>query len=118
MSALASSNRESASRLSSVSPSTDGVVSEYNDGVLVIRVAGEFDRTLIRDFRCSYEGVKGVSRYVVDLSRVSRFASAGLGMLLVLKDYADSATVRIENAPDDVRRLLSASRVSSDFEMP
>jgi len=75
-----------------------------------IKINGKFDFSLHNDFRKSYKDVtlsSGV--YIVDLSGTDYLDSSALGMLLLLKEHADSqsSTVKLTNFNDEIREILT-----------
>ena len=52
---------------------------------------------------------------MVDLSRTSYLDSSALGMLLLLRERC--ADVRVENASDDVRKVLEIANFQRLFEL-
>lgn len=98
---------------SSVESNLDADNKELN-----INIIGRFDFSLHQDFREAYEEVSSeVSSYVVDLNATSYLDSSALGMLLLLRDFAggDDSTIKIVNANEDVRKILSISNFDQLF---
>ncbi|PWG64153.1 anti-anti-sigma factor [Spiribacter halobius] len=88
-------------------------------GELRIRVNGRFDFEGHRAFRDAYEQADGVRRFVVDLSATDYVDSAGLGMLLLLREHArhHGAAVAIAGANSAVERILRIACFHELFEM-
>jgi len=88
------------------------------DNELVINVAGRFDFSAHQDFRSAYEDLEVKPQsYAVDMSQTTYLDSSALGMLLLLRDHAggDSASIRIINCNDDVRKILVISNFGRLF---
>lgn len=87
---------------------------------LTICILGRLDYSTHGDFRKAYEGSDGPNMAcVVDLEQVDYVDSSGLGMLLVLKEFAggDGASVKMVHAQDDVRRILEIANFDRLFEL-
>ncbi len=85
---------------------------------LIINVEGRFDFSAHQDFRNAYETQPGrASQYAVDMNQTTYLDSSALGMLLLLRDHAggDSASIRIINCNDDVRKILVISNFGRLF---
>ena len=83
---------------------------------LTIHVEGRFDFNCHQQFRRAYEGAGGSpTEYVVDLRGTEYIDSAALGMLLVLRESAGSATVRITNSRPAVRKILQIANFNTLF---
>lgn len=83
---------------------------------LTIHVEGRFDFNCHQQFRRAYEGpATSYTEYVVDLRGTEYIDSAALGMLLVLRESAGSATVRITNSRPAVRKILQIANFNTLF---
>jgi len=84
-----------------------------------IRISGRFDFEGHRAFRDAYEQAEGVRRFVVDLSATEYVDSAGLGMLLLLREHArrHGAGVVLSRASPAVERILRIACFHELFEM-
>ncbi|QKX19079.1 STAS domain-containing protein [Microbulbifer sp. YPW1] len=99
-------------------------VSESGDA-LIIRVAGNFDFNMHREFQRAYRNVSPPPRtFLVDLSETDHLDSAALGMLLLLRDYcvevASAGThpqVELMNANAHVSHILSVSNFDRIFSI-
>lgn len=94
-------------------------ISEDNNE-LIINVEGRFDFSAHQDFRSAYEDLDTPpERYAVDMSNTTYLDSSALGMLLLLRDHAggDSASIRITNCNDDVRKILVISNFGRLFSI-
>ncbi len=85
-----------------------------------IRINGRFDFSLHNDFRKSYKDLDLTSgEYIVDLSGTDYLDSSALGMLLLLKEHAESqnATVRLINYNDEIHEILTIASFDKLFTM-
>ncbi|MCK7597510.1 STAS domain-containing protein [Microbulbifer sp. CAU 1566] len=103
------------------------VTSEVSDSgeALVIRVVGNFDFNLHREFQRAYRNVAPPPKvFLVDLSATDHLDSAALGMLLLLRDYCvemgrEGFQPRVElmNANAHVSHILSVSNFDRIFSI-
>ena len=81
-----------------------------NDNKLAtININGRFDFSLHNDFRKSYKDVSlDKGEYLIDLGNTEYLDRSALGMLLLLKEHADtqSATVRLVSFNDEIKEIL------------
>ena len=85
---------------------------------LVITVTGQFNLELHRDFRKAFEAEgRNFERYAVDLRDCTGMDSAGLGMLLILRDHAGLGKddLVISGAGSSVRQVLSFANFDQLF---
>jgi len=85
-----------------------------------IKINGRFDFSLHNEFRKSYKDVNlknGV--YSIDLGNTEYLDSSALGMLLLLKEYAESqsATVRLVNFNNEIKEILSIASFDKLFTL-
>ncbi|ROS04679.1 anti-anti-sigma factor [Sinobacterium caligoides] len=88
---------------------------EGDNKALRINIQGRFDFSAHQDFRRAYEDVDFTPQeYEVDMTETTYLDSSALGMLLLLRDHAggDTATIKIVNCNEDVKKIL----VISNFE--
>ena len=85
-----------------------------------IRINGRFDFSLHNEFRKAYKdlGVKG-GDYVIDLSGTEYLDSSALGMLLLLKEHAESESsrVKIVKANNEIREILNIASFDKLFAL-
>lgn len=76
--------------------------------VVHINISGQFIFSCHRDFRQAYESYPAGRAYDIDLSAVDYMDSSALGMLLMLKEYAnvDASKIRLINASETIRKIL------------
>jgi len=80
-----------------------------DDKSATIKINGRFDFSLHSDFRKSYKDVELSSGvFTVDLGGTDYLDSSALGMLLLLKEHADShsSTVRLVNFNGEIKEIL------------
>ena len=86
---------------------------------VMVTIEGKFDFSCHAAFRRSFtEAPKGAS-FVVDLGRVTYMDSAALGMLLLLRDKAASAPMRVElrNSRGQPREVLNIADFGRIFRL-
>ncbi len=84
---------------------------------ITIAIQGDFTFDLNREFREAYQACPGNAQFEVDLRQSGYMDSAGLGMLLQLRDYAggDSARITITGANDTIRNVLEVANFHKLF---
>jgi anti-anti-sigma factor len=89
------------------------------DGTAKITVHGNFVFDLNRAFREAYQQVPAGQRIIVDLSRSQYVDSAGLGMLLRLREHAGGSrdSVTLDGANDTVRLILDVANFGQLFRI-
>lgn len=83
-----------------------------------IRINGRFDFSLHNDFRKSYKDISmNNGEYIVDLSGTDYLDSSALGMLLLLKEHAESQSsrVRLINFSEEIREILTIASFDKLF---
>lgn len=101
------------------------VSAELSDSgdALTIRVSGNFDFNMHRDFQRAYQNLSSCpTHYCIDLSETRHLDSSALGMLLLLRDHClgeggDCSQCRVEltNANEHVGRILAVSNFDKIF---
>lgn len=94
-----------------------------NGNALIIRVAGNFDFNMHRDFQRAYQNLfPSPKRFCIDLSETQHLDSAALGMLLLLRDHClgeeggpPQCQVELMNANEHVGRILAVSNFDKIF---
>jgi anti-anti-sigma factor len=99
----------------------DGLVSinvHEDTGSVWITVRGRFDLNLQATFRSAYEKVGKKSPIVVDLTAVDYMDSAGLGLLLLLREHAgDGPMVKLHGMNSKVATILRIANFHRLFVM-
>ncbi len=94
------------------------VNSQFDGDTLTINVSGRFDFSVHQEFRVAYESQEPqAANYVVDLEETSYLDSSALGMLLLLRDYADDGNIEISHCNEDVKKILTISNFEQLFKI-
>ena len=90
-----------------------------SDGKSVtLKVSGRFDFSVHNEFRKAYKDIDmQAGEFNVDLSETEYLDSSALGMLLLLKEYAEagSSRVKIKNANSEIREILNIASFDKLF---
>lgn len=88
-----------------------------NDGTTTISIHGSFVFDLNREFRDAYQDLPAGQPFAVDLCNAGYIDSAGLGMLLRLREHAgnDKRSVTLVGANDRVRTILDIANFGQLF---
>ena len=85
-----------------------------------VALSGRFDFKVYRDFKEAYTPLLdngAVHEIEIDLGKVDYMDSAALGMLLLLKERADSRPITLVNAYGVVSRLLEVANFDRIFSV-
>jgi len=85
-----------------------------------LKISGRFDFSLHNEFRTAYKDTNvSAGIFVVDLSQTEYLDSSALGMLLLLKEFAEtnSSTVKISNASNEIREILNIASFDKLFTL-
>lgn len=85
-----------------------------------VAVSGNFDFSLHREFRGTYRYQSGAGHlFRIDLAQTLYMDSSALGMLLLLREHAQSIKGRvvIEHVPPAIRRILDVAHFDKLFEI-
>lgn len=96
------------------------VTSENVDSnTLKIKVHGTLGNKIQREFRGAYETSK-VTKFIIDLQNTTSIDSSGLGMLLLLRDFAggDDSHVELINCSDHILDIFSITNFYKLFVIP
>lgn len=83
-----------------------------------IKINGRFDFSLHNEFRKSYKDVVlSAGEYSVDLSTTEYLDSSALGMLLLLKEHAESqgCKVKLWGFSDEIKEILTIASFDKIF---
>ena len=89
-----------------------------DNNTAIIKVSGRFDFSVHNDFRKAYKDIDlARGEYIVDLMNTEYLDSSALGMMLLLKEFADSSasTVRITNANNEILEILKIASFDKLF---
>jgi anti-anti-sigma factor len=95
------------------------VVAQQEGSHLTLKVSGRFTLAIHKEFFPAYKELPERPTSVdVDLGAVEYIDSAGLGMLLSMRNYfGQEAPLRLMHAPDTVRRVLEIACFDKTFEV-
>lgn len=84
-----------------------------------ITITGRFDFSLHKDFRETYRHHPGVGEYRVNLGGAEYIDSSALGMLLLLRDHAESGHghVVLAGPTPGVRKVLAIANFDKLFRI-
>jgi len=85
-----------------------------------LTISGRFDFSLHNEFRSAYKDTNVTAgAYIVDLSQTKYLDSSALGMLLLLKEFAEAntSTVKISNASNEIREILNIASFDKLFTL-
>lgn len=87
------------------------------DGIATLRIAGDFVFSINREFRDAYQAVPAGRPFLVDLSGAAYIDSAGLGMLIRLREHAGGQkhSVRLHGANETIRTILQVANFTQLF---
>jgi HptB-dependent secretion and biofilm anti anti-sigma factor len=88
-----------------------------NEGTTTIHVDGRFDYRCVAQFRAALD--TGARTWHVDLAQASYVDSAGLGMLLLLRERVgnDAARVRLHGAKGQILDVLMMAKFDRLFAL-
>ena len=96
-------------------------VESSNEGKQVkIAISGNFDFTVVQDFRKTYMDINGDDTDVtVDMRETEYMDSSALGMLLNMKKHIGETTegIKIINCRPQVKKILDISRFDKKFNI-
>lgn len=85
-----------------------------------LKISGRFDFSLHNEFRKAYKDINlSAGNYVVDLSGTEYLDSSALGMLLLLKEHAESqrSTVTLSGFNDEIKEILTIASFDKIFTL-
>ena len=91
-----------------------------DDKSATIKINGRFDFSLHNEFRKSYKDiVLNNGEYSVDLGGTDYLDSSALGMLLLLKEHAESqsSSVRLVNFNEEIKEILTIASFDKLFTL-
>jgi len=95
------------------------ITENIDNATLKIKISGTLGNQIQREFRGAYENA-GASKYVVDLQDTPNIDSSGLGMLLLLKDFAggDDSNIEIVNCSAHILDIFKITNFQKLFTIP
>ena len=95
------------------------LTTHQQNGTLTLRIQDRFDFALHKDFRAAHEAAGNVAHYVVDLTDAAYMDSSALGMLLLLREWAQArgADVRILTRTAIVKKILAVAHFEKLFRI-
>lgn len=87
--------------------------SKHDEFQITVHNNGRFDFSVYKEFRDAYADHDRAYTYVLDLGAVEYIDSAALGMLLVLKEFADKhhSTLKIMNCKPYVKKIFQVANL-------
>jgi anti-anti-sigma factor len=84
-----------------------------------ITVNGDFVFDVNRHFREAYQQAPASNSFVIDLANTGYMDSAGLGMLIQLRDYAggEQARIALVGLNDTIRTILNVANFGRLFDL-
>ncbi len=89
-----------------------------NKKSVTIKIIGRFDFSLHNEFRKSYKDVNlSTGEYIVDLTSTEYLDSSALGMLLLLKEHAESqgCNVKLSGFSPEIKEILTIASFDKIF---
>lgn len=85
---------------------------------ITLTIGERLDYSSHQEFRRAYEGVEGVSEYIVDMADTKYVDSSALGMLLLLREASPpSVTIRIVHCGLTVQKILRIANLQKMFSI-
>ena len=84
-------------------------------GTAVIQAEGRFTFAAHPKFRAIIEGLMGIKHITFDFSKTTYIDSSALGMLLLARDKLPGAEIVLQNAQNDVSKVLEIACLSKLF---
>jgi len=89
-----------------------------DNNTAILKVSGRFDFSVHNDFRKAYKDI-GITRgeYIIDLMNTEYLDSSALGMMLLLKEFAEGSgsSIRISNANNEILEILKIASFDKLF---
>ena len=86
---------------------------------LILKINGGLGNKIQREFRKAYEN-NPCKKYTIDLAGSSNIDSSGLGMLLLLRDFAggEKSNIEIINCSDHILEIFHVTCFYKLFKIP
>ena len=84
-----------------------------------IKVVGQFDFNVQREFRAAYESIDTSMNFIIDFQKVDYMDSSALGMILLLRDYvgATQGKITLAHCNSEIRSILDVSNFQKLFTL-
>lgn len=95
-------------------------ISQQNEGkTLQVSISGTLGNDIHKEFRDAYENNSSDS-YIIDLGHASNIDSSGLGMLLLLRDFAggENSDITIVNCSQTILEIFNVTCFYRLFNIP
>ena len=95
-------------------------VIESNGGnTVTVKLPGEFDFRLHKEFRAAHKGVKAGTEFIIDFAQTEHIDSSALGMLLLLREELgnDKANVKLINCREKIKLHLEMASFDLLFKV-
>ena len=94
------------------------VVEEFNDRV-VVRLPEEFNFKYHKEFRECYRHRSPTLTYAIDFRAVTRFDSAALGMLLLMRSHCgdEKSSIHLTNCRPRIKKILDTASFGIYFHI-
>lgn len=83
----------------------------------IISITGRFTFRMTEQFQAAFQNEPQSQRFIVNLAGTQEIDSSGLGMLLLLSEYADTPTVELININPKVRETIEMANISDLFKI-
>ena len=95
------------------------VTSTVSGNVVNISISGRFDFSCHKEFRETYNGTPSSNEFIIDLSGTEYVDSSALGMMLLLREHADSdgANIVVKGCRKEVKDILIVSNFDKLFKI-
>jgi anti-anti-sigma factor len=92
-------------------------VKSFEANTVKIGISGRFDCNLHRCFRDAYRELPRDTHFLVDFSETDYLDSSGLGMLLLLREFAggENSRITIAGCCDKIKRILDIANFDKLF---
>lgn len=85
---------------------------------VTLSIGERLDYSSHQEFRRAYEGVEGVSEYIVNMTDTKYVDSSALGMLLLLREASPpNVTIRIVHCGPTVQKILRIANLQKMFSI-
>lgn len=93
---------------------------DHDGKEVTIRISGDFNFSTLDQFRKSYSDLDlDLVKLKIDLTDAEHLNSEGLGLLLILREYAggDESNLSVTGCGPDIKRIFCASGFEKLFDL-